>query len=375
MPVDLSNTLIVAVSATALFDLTESEAFFEQARADDPTTAVEKFRQYMIAREHMPLKTGSGYPLIRALLNLNRYQPQTETLDAVIQPLVEVVIMSKNSPDTGIQVLNALRAHGLPISRSAFTSGMGVADYVADFNVDLFLTTNHADAQQVTDAGVCACAILDAPPIDMAALDTDQLRIAFDGDAVLFDEAGELLSRTEGLQAFHDFEDRMSDVPMNKGPYADFLIKLSQLQRRLPTSLPTPPIQIALVTARNAPADVRAIKTLREWGVNVDLAFFLGGLEKTAVLKTFAPHIFFDDSIHNYDAAKTVVPSGLVPYRSESQLFAAIQNDDGHTLTPPHISLPVRKLKSKTAKAQPSTAQTKTVTDVSKMTHNTSNIL
>lgn len=110
-------------------------------------------------------------------------------------------------------------------------------------------------------------------------------------------------------------------------------------------------------------------------GVNVDLAFFLGGLEKTAVLKTFAPHIFFDDSIHNYDAAKTVVPSGLVPYRSESQLFAAIQNDDGHTLMPPHISLPVRKPKSKTAKAQPSTAQTKTATDVSQVTHNTSNIL
>lgn len=321
MSIDFSNTLIVAVSATALFDLTESERFFNQALADDPTTAIDKFRAYMIERENQPLNTGSGYPLIKALLNLNNHLPQTESLHEVASPLVEVVIMSKNSPDTGIQVLNALRSHGLPISRSAFTSGEGVAEYVADFKVDLFLTTNHDDAQAVTDAGVCACAILDAPPIDMKELDTDQLRIAFDGDAVLFDEAGELLSQQQGLQAFHDYEAKMSDVPMNKGPYADFLIKLSKLQKRLPSQVKNPPIQIALVTARNAPADLRAIKTLRNWGVSVDLAFFLGGLDKKHVLQTFAPHIFFDDSIKNYDSAKSVVPSGLVPYSSKSKLF------------------------------------------------------
>ena len=152
-------------------------------------------------------------------------------------------------------------------------------------------------------------------------LDTNQLRIAFDGDAVLFDEAGELLSRQQGLKAFHDYEAKMSDVPMNKGPYADFLIKLSKLQKRLPAKIKHPPIQIALVTARNAPADLRAIKTLRDWGVNVDLAFFLGGLDKRHVLQTFAPHIFFDDSIHNYESAKGVVPSGLVPYSSKSKLY------------------------------------------------------
>lgn len=328
MSVDLSNTLIVAISATALFDLSQSESYFEQAIKDDPTTAVEKFRAYMIAHENEPLATGTGYPLIKALLNLNRYQTvETKKVvhtknSEIISPLVEVVIMSKNSPDTGIQVLNALRTHGLPISRSAFTSGEGVADYVADFKVDLFLTTNHDDAQKVTDAGVCACAILDAPPIDMRELDTDQLRIAFDGDAVLFDDSGELLSQSQGLQAFHDREAQMSDQPMNKGPYADFLIKLSKLQKRLPSKLQKPPIQIALVTARNAPADLRAIKTLRDWGVSVDLAFFLGGLEKTRVLQTFAPHIFFDDSLKNYDSAKGVVPSGLVPYSSKSKLFA-----------------------------------------------------
>lgn len=325
MSIDFSNTLIVAVSATALFDLSESENYFNQALADDPTTAIDKFRAYMIERENDPLQTGTGYPLIKALLNLNNHCPPEDT--GIATPLVEVVIMSKNSPDTGIQVLNALRSHGLPISRSAFTSGEGVADYVADFKVDLFLTTNHDDAQQVTDAGVCACAILDAPPIDMKELDTDQLRIAFDGDAVLFDEAGELLSRQQGLKAFHDYEAKMSDIPMNKGPYADFLIKLSKLQQRLPSKLTHPPIQIALVTARNAPADLRAIKTLRNWGVSVDLAFFLGGLDKKHVLQTFAPHIFFDDSINNYESAKTVVPSGLVPYRTQSKLYVKKDGD------------------------------------------------
>lgn len=346
MSIDLSNTLIVAISATALFDLSQSESYFEQAIKDDPTTAVEKFRAYMIAHENEPLATGTGYPLIKALLNLNGYQT-VETKKAVnakttaiISPLVEVVIMSKNSPDTGIQVLNALRTHGLPISRSAFTSGEGVAEYVADFKVDLFLTTNHDDAQKVTDAGVCACAILDAPPVDMRELDTDQLRIAFDGDAVLFDDSGELLSQSQGLQAFHDREAQMSDKPMNKGPYADFLIKLSKLQNRLPSKLQKPPVQIALVTARNAPADLRAIKTLRDWGVSVDLAFFLGGLEKTHVLQTFAPHIFFDDSLKNYDSAKGVVPSGLVPYSSNSKLFAK------HKVTAPQnfVAVPLEKV-------------------------------
>ncbi len=325
MAVDFSQTLIVAISATALFDLSESEQFFQNAIKDDPDTAVDKFRAYMIEHENENLKTGTGYHLIKALLNINKFLPQTETKDSIITPLVEVVIMSKNSPDTGIQVLNAIRSHGLPITRSAFTSGEGVAKYVADFNVDLFLTTNHDDAQKVTDTGVCACAILDAPPIDMTELDTEQLRIAFDGDAVLFDESGELIFQQKGLQAFHEHEAKMSDTPMNKGPYADFLIKLSNLQNRLPSKLKNSPIRIALVTARNAPADMRAIKTLRNWGVNVDLAFFLGGLEKTNVLKTFRPHIFFDDSLTHFDRAKPFVPSGLVPYKSHSELNAEMQ--------------------------------------------------
>jgi len=320
MAVDFSNTLIVAISATALFDLTESESYLSQLLAQHPDTAIKAFRDYMTERENDPLSIGAGYPLIKALLNLNRYCQSDIQETELEAPLVEVVIVSKSSPDTGIQVLNAIREHGLNISRSAFISGSPVAPYIDDFNVDLFLTTNREDAQQVADANICACAILDATPVNTYELDTQQLRIAFDGDAVLFDDSGELLYKQKGLRAFHDREAKMRDLPIEKGPYAELLIKLSNLQERLPAGLSYSPIKIALVTARNAPADLRAIKTLREWGVNVDMAFFLGGLEKTAVLRTFAPHIFFDDSIQHIDAARRFIPTALVPYHSASLL-------------------------------------------------------
>lgn len=321
MAVDFSQTLIVAISATALFDLSEAENQLLQFTHENEETAAKRFREYMQLHENDPLKAGAGYPLIRALLNLNKYQHNKDYHDE--SPFVEVVIVSKSTPDMGIQVLNAIRTHNLPITRSAFVSGASVADYIKDFDVDLFLTTNREDAQKVADSKICACAILDATPIDTAELDTGQLRIAFDGDAVLFDEAGELVFQQQGLQAFHHLESKMADLPMEKGPYADFLIKLSKLQAKLPDETKDAvhnPIRIALVTARNAPADMRAIKTLREWGVSVDVAFFLGGLNKTKVLKTFAPHIFFDDSIKHINAARSVVPSALVPYHSTSPL-------------------------------------------------------
>lgn len=318
MAIDLTNTLIVAISATALFDLSESENHLLQLLKQRPISAVKEFRDYMAERENDPLTIGAGYPLIKALLNLNNY-PELENSN-ISSPLVEVVIISKSSPDTGIQVLNAIREHGLNISRSAFISGSPIAPYIADFNVDLFLTTNREDAQQVADSNICACAILDATPVNTYTLDTEQLRIAFDGDAVLFDDSGELLYKQKGLRAFHEREARMRDLPIEKGPYAELLIKLSDLQERLPARVDHCPIKIALVTARNSPADLRAIKTLRQWGVDVDMAFFLGGLEKTAVLKTFAPHIFFDDSIQHINAARDFIPTALVPYHSTSLL-------------------------------------------------------
>ena len=220
MAVDFTNTLIVAISATALFDLSESENYLLELLQQRPISAVKEFRDYMAEREDDALAIGAGYPLIKALLNLNRYY--NKNMDSDIEtPLVEVVIVSKSSPDTGIQVLNAIREHELNISRSAFISGSTVAPYIADFNVDLFLTTNREDAQQVADGNICACAILDATPVNTYTLDTEQLRIAFDGDAVLFDDSGELLYKQKGLQAFHERETQLRDSPIEKGPYAE----------------------------------------------------------------------------------------------------------------------------------------------------------
>lgn len=314
MPLDLSDTLVVGISATALFNLNEEDRVFRENKKDDPDTAIEKYREYMLERENQPLEDGTGYPLVQALLQLNKYQNENES------PLVEVVVMSRNSPETGIRVLNTIRQKQLKITRSAFTAGESAVDYLEAFDVDLFLTTSINDAQRVIDSRTCAAAIVKNPPSDISSIPEGQVRIAFDGDAVLFDESSELVYKTKGLSAFHSAEDVDQNIPLPEGPYASFLKKLSRLQERLPIRVEYSPIRIALVTARNSPAEMRVIKTLRHWGVYVDEAFFLGGVEKSKVLKAFKPHIFFDDQDVHLDAASALVPSGKVPYPSESAL-------------------------------------------------------
>jgi len=323
MSFDLSNTLVIGISATALFDLSEADDFFQKARSLEPDTAIEQYRQHMMEKEEVPLDPGTGYHLVKALLNLNQHQLDGEP------PLVEVVVMSRNSPETGIRVLQTIRDLQLSISRSAFTAGESVVDYLDAFAVDLFLTTNTEDAQKVIDSRACAAAVVTAPPIDVSTLDEDQVRIAFDGDAVLFDESSEIVFKTKGLPAFHEEEDRKQNIPLEKGPYAILLKKLSRLQDRLPGRVEYSPIRIALVTARNSPAEMRVIKTLRHWGVYVDEAFFLGGVGKDKVLKAFKPHIFFDDQTVHIEAASRFVPAGKVPYPSSS-----ILNANASKLTP-----------------------------------------
>ena len=315
MALDLSNTLVVGITSTALFDLTASDAVFQAEFKTDKQTAVTKYRQYMLEHENDKLKGGTGMPLVKALLALNKYGKEGDP------PLVEVVVMSRNSPETGIQVFNNIRTLDLPISRHAFTGGESVVDYLDAFDVDLFLTTNVKDAQRVSDGGSCATAIVKDPPGDPTKIPEGQVRIAFDGDAVLFDEASELVYKLGGLKQFHQNEDSKQDEPMKDGPYAAFLRKLSILQGRLPFGVEFSPVRVAIVTARNAPAEMRVIKTLRGWGVYVQEIFFLGGLDKAKILKAFRPHIFFDDQDTHLDSAAQVVPSGKVPYRSDSPLL------------------------------------------------------
>lgn len=314
MALDLSDTLVVGISATALFDLSEADAVFQSKYKNDRETAMSEYRDYMLQRENDSLKDGTGMPLVKALLDLNKYQAKGES------PLVEVVVMSRNSPETGIQVFNNIRRNNLNISRHAFTGGESVVDYLDAYDVDLFLTTNVQDAQKVIDGRSCAAAIVERPPEDLAKIPEGQVRIAFDGDAVLFDESSEIVYKAEGIYSFHKNEDTKQDIPMSEGPYATLLKKLARLQERLPFSVEFSPVRIAIVTARNAPAEMRVIKTLRQWGVYVDEVFFLGGIEKSKILKAFKAHIFFDDQDLHLEAASKYVPSGKVPYLSNSPL-------------------------------------------------------
>ncbi|TCN88825.1 5'-nucleotidase [Shewanella fodinae] len=314
MPIDLSNTLVVGISATALFDLSEADGIFREKYKNDPDTAMAEYRSYMLNKENEPLGDGTGFHLVNALLKLNKFRAENDA------PIVEVVVISRNSPETGLRVLNEIRRRKLEITRSAFTAGESGTKYLNAFFVDLFLTTNEEDAQAVIDSGLCATAIVKAPPVIDKSPDDNQVRFAFDGDAVLFDEASELVNKRDGLPAFFAAEDNDQDTPLSDGPHANLLRKLSKIQDRLPTRVEYSPIRIALMTARNSPAEMRVIKTLRHWGVYVDEAFFLGGLQKSRFLKAFKPHIFFDDQDSHLDPAASDVPCAKVLYPSNSPI-------------------------------------------------------
>lgn len=319
MSVSLKETLVIGISATSLFNLSEADSKFQKKYKENPDGAMESYRDYMLENENTPLNEGIGFPLIKALLDLNRYQEKGSA------PLVEVVVMSRNSPETGIRVLNAIKSHKLNIIRSAFTAGESSADYLDAFDVDLFLTTNEQDAQKVIDTKTCASAVLSTPPEYKCDIPEGQVRIAFDGDAVLFDEQSELVYKQHGLEAFQQNEQDSQDIPMQEGPFANFLKKLAKLQERLPMRIEFSPVRIAIVTARSSPAEMRVIKTLRHWGVYVDEAFFLGGLEKSNILKAFKAHIFFDDQDTHLKTSSLVVPSGKVLYPSSSPIHAVLK--------------------------------------------------
>jgi 5'-nucleotidase len=304
MALDLSNILVVGVSSRALFDLEiENEIFNKEG--------ISGYRKYQQEHENEPLLPGTAFHLVQSLLHLNT--------DAK-KKIVEVVIMSRNSPETGVRIINSVRKHSLDITRMAFTGGEPLAPYIDAFDIDLFLSKDAKDVQAVINSKSCAAAYIYAPPTEFKPLD-NRVKIAFDADAVLFSDESEHRYKTEGLEAFHKYEQEHEEDALGEGPFAKLLIKLSKIQEELPTSIELSPLRLAIVTARNAPAHMRVINTLRKWGVYVDEAYFLGGLPKDKVLKAFGAHIFFDDQdVHLKDSSK-FVPSGLVPYASDSPLF------------------------------------------------------
>lgn len=306
MPTSFTETLVVGISSRALFDLEEENKIFSEQ-------GVVVFRQYQRERENDILKHGTGFHIVNALLNLNKFASKN-------QRLVEVIVMSKNSPETGIRVLNSIRNYNLDITRSAFTGGEPLYEYMEAFEVDLFLSKDENDVQKIIDFGSAAAALIYEPPEGYKP-ETSTVRIAFDADAVLFSDESEIIYKTQDIVAFHQNEKNNEKVAMKEGPHAKLLKMLSAIQKNMSMGVELSPLRIAIVTARNSPSHMRVLQTLREWDVYVDEAFFLGGLPKDKILKAFKAHIFFDDQDAHLDIAKIVVPVARVPYKSSSVLF------------------------------------------------------
>ncbi|HTE43136.1 MAG TPA: 5'-nucleotidase [Steroidobacteraceae bacterium] len=296
MPTDLSNYLVIGISSRALFDLSAEDQIYQ-------TQGLETYERYQLDNEHVCLKPGAGFPLVKSILRMNGLMPGKRK--------TEVVIMSRNSAETSLRIFNSIEQHNLDITRAALTGGAPLAPYLKAFSVDLFLSLYEDDVQAAVDAGVAA-ALLYAKPENPTQDEIGQIRIAFDGDAVLFSEEAEHVYQTEGLDAFVEHEKRNARRPLPEGPFAKLLKTLSHLQSEYKGS--EKPIRTALVTARNSPAHERVIRTLRAWGVDLDETFFLGGMDKSEVLKAFRPHIYFDDQRVHCDRASKLVPTGRVPW-------------------------------------------------------------
>ena len=306
MAYQLDKKMVIGVSSRTLFDLTAENEIFE-------TQGLEAYRKYQVEHEQDILKPGPGFQLIKSLLQLNERREEAD--------LVEVIIMSHNSPDTAIRIFNTIAYYDLAITRSVLVSGASLAPYLTAFHTDLFLSACEEDVQCAIDSGIAAgiiCTEYNSAQVRHMPTATAQIRIAFDGDAVLFAEESERIFREQGLNAFEENEKAHAMEPLGEGPFAQFLKKLSTLQRELEDDECL--IRTALVTARSAPAHERVLRTIRAWNVHVDEVFFLGGLEKKEILKAFGAQIFFDDqSVHTASAAE-FVPAARVPYRRNEKV-------------------------------------------------------
>lgn len=292
--------LVVAISSRALFDLSESHRIYQDE-------GLRAYSRHQIEYEESPLTPGVAFPLVTKLLHLNRL------LEA--KPGIEVILLSRNTADTGLRVLNSIRHHHLDISRAAFCGGEQPWRYVQAFQCDLFLSTETEDVQGALQQGVAAATLL--PPHPKSDEAGRSLRFAFDGDAVIFSDASEQLFQREGLEHFAQCEAATAREPMDGGPFKGFLHSLQKLQAALAQRQLDSELRTALFTARSAPADERVIRTLRSWGIRVDEILFLGGRDKGAFLRAYGADVFFDDQQqHCASAQREQVTVGHVPHDS-----------------------------------------------------------
>ena len=294
----MQEKLVVAISSRALFDLEQSHKVFE---AD----GVDAYCQYQIEHENELLDPGVAFPLVKKILALNGSDKLTHR--------TEVILISRNSADTGLRVFNSIQHYGLDITRAAFTGGESPYRYVEPFSAHLFLSADPQDVASALEAGFAAATIL---PFQESALPdinpSGQLRIAFDGDAVLFSDEAERVFKTQGLDAFAASEQAAAKDPLPGGPFKQVLAALHALQSDF--SADESPIRTALFTARAAPAHERVIRTLRAWNIRIDEAVFLGGKDKGEFLRTFGADIYFDDQRGHCDSTRHHVATGHVPH-------------------------------------------------------------
>lgn len=291
MPTNLDGQLVVAISSRALFDFEQENSVFEAS--DD--------RAYMalqLQRLEQPARPGVAFSLVNKLLAFN----------AGGQQRVEVVILSRNDPVSGMRVFRSAQHFGLPIQRGVFTRGQAPWRYLRPLAANLFLSTNEADVRSALAEGVPAARVFPESARASAA-HPEEVRIAFDGDAVLFSDEAERVYQAQGLEAFQSHEQERAGTPLAPGPFKPLLEALHRLQRNPTSSMR---LRTALVTARSAPAHERAIRTLMQWQVEVDEAMFLGGLPKGTFLREFEPDFFFDDQTGHIHNASAHVPSGHV---------------------------------------------------------------
>jgi 5'-nucleotidase len=294
MPHQLEDKLVIAISSRALFNLDDSHQVYRNE-------GLQAYSEYQIAREEEPLEPGEAFPLVHKLLRIN------DRLGG--EPQVEVVLLSRNSADTGLRVFNSIQHYDLNISRAAFCGGESPWRYINAFGCKLFLSNEAEDVRYALDCGVAAATLVSSKG---GASDNELLRFAFDGDAVLFSDEAEKVYKTEGLEAFTASERAAARQPLRGGPFKPFLAALHRLQQAFPAT--EAPIRTALVTARSAPAHERVIRTLRAWNIRIDESIFLGGLDKTEFLKAYQADVFFDDQQTHCQSASPHIATGHVPH-------------------------------------------------------------
>ncbi len=303
MAFPIQRKLVIAVASSALFDLTESQSIFEEKGED-------YYRSHQRKNSKTSFKKGVAFPFIRRFLNINNAFPDDRP--------IEVVLLSKNDPDTGQRVFNSIAEYGLDITRAGFLSGKSPYSYIPAFNVSLFLSAHEEDVRKAISAGHPAGTVLPSENEDDES--DPELRIAFDFDGVIADdEAESVYQKNENLREFQEHEVAKSQVPHNQGPLGELFKKLSFLQKleirkEKENKSYQRILRTAIVTARNAPANERVVTTLNQWGVVPDETFFLGGMDKHRVLEVMKPHIFFDDQLRHLESVAGRIPSVHIPF-------------------------------------------------------------